>query len=176
MYTTTLQDLPGDIADLLRRLQESELSIFIQQSPYAFPSIETLHVIALTLMIGSIWLVDLRLLGLASTDRPVTELCAKVLPLTWAAFVAATVAGALLFITQAIDYYENTSFRIKILLMVLAGLNMLYFQYLTYKDVANWNHGPKIPIMAKTAAALSLTIWIAVVFCGRLVAFTMLPG
>jgi hypothetical protein len=170
------QDLTGDITTLLRTLQESELSMFIQQSPYAFPSVETLHVIALTLVIGSIWLVDLRLLGLAATERPVTEVCARILPLTWGAFVAATIAGLLLFITQAIDYYENTSFRIKVLMMALAGLNMLHFQHLIYRDVADWNRGPRIPIMAKAAAALSLMIWIAVMFCGRLVAFTMLPS
>ena len=92
-------------------------------------AIETIHVIAITLVFGTIAIVDFRLLGLGSNNRPVTELCRDVLPWTWIAFAFAAVTGGLLFVSHATQYFGNTAFRAKMLLMLLAGINMVVFEF-----------------------------------------------
>jgi len=112
---------------LMEWLQASSLAVFIHQTKWAFTTIEVVHVIAISMVIGSIATVDLRLLGFASTKRPFTELAREVLPFTWAAFVLAAMAGSLLFISQATAYFASTTFWIKMSIIVLAGINMLIF-------------------------------------------------
>src|SRR5438067_1384626 len=119
-------------------LQASSLAIFIHQSKWAFTTIEVVHVVAISLVIGTIVIVDLRLLGLASTKRPFTELARAVLPCTWVAFVLAAMAGSLLFVSQATQYFVNTMFWIKMSIMVLAGINMLIFEFITVRGVQKW--------------------------------------
>jgi hypothetical protein len=160
---------------LLRWLEATSISVFIQESSWAFPAIETVHVIALALVIGTIAIVDLRLLGLASRQRPVTELCHEILPWTWGAFVCVATAGVLMFVSQPTAYYVNTAFRIKLLLLIFAGANMLVFQLFTYRDVSSWDRDKQIPLAGKIAGAISLTCWVAIVFLGRWIGFTMMP-
>jgi hypothetical protein len=131
-------------------------------------------VLAISLVVGSIAIVDLRLLGLASTKRPFSELAGAVLPFTWAAFVLAVLAGSLLFISQATAYFTNTMFRIKILMIVLAGINMLIFELITVRGVQDWDR-KRIPApAARLAGGLSLTCWVLVVIFGRWTGFTVM--
>ena len=101
------------LTKLMEWLQASSLAVFIHKTAWAFTTIELVHVFAISLVIGTIAIVDLRLLGLASTKRPFTELARGLLPWTWAAFVLATMAGSLLFISQATEYFVNTAFWIR---------------------------------------------------------------
>ncbi len=109
------------------------------------------HVIAISLVIGSIAIVDLRLLGIASTKRPFTQLAREVLPFTWAAFVLAAMAGSLLFISQATAYFMSTTFWIKMSIMALAGINMLIFEFKTVCGVQKWGLDPTPPLPARLA-------------------------
>jgi hypothetical protein len=160
----------------LESLEHSALAVSIAESKWAFPIIETIHVIALTLMIGTVLIMDLRLLGLASVKQRYTALKRDVLPWTWWAFGGAVVSGCLMFITQATKYYENEAFRIKLFLLLLAGINMLVFELMIASGAANWNQESSVPWPGKVAALLSITLWIAIVFFGRRVGFTMLLG
>ncbi len=162
-------------ADLLGWLEGLPLSAFVRESPWAFPTAESCHVLALSLVIGTIAVVDLRLLGVASTNRPVTELCREVLPLTWSAFVLAAIAGALMFVSNAAAYWANSAFRIKFALLALAGINMLAFQFITWRGVARWDRDASTPAAAKFAGIISLCCWVGVVFFGRWIGFTMSP-
>src|SRR5471030_541916 len=85
----------------------------IRENESLFPWIESIHVLAITLVVGSIWIVDLRLIGVASLDRAVTRLAKEVLPCTWMAFAVAAVTGSLLFISNAVNYAHNFYFQIK---------------------------------------------------------------
>ena len=155
-------------------IEYSSLGISIAESLWAFPTLETIHVIALVTVLGTIFVMDLRLLGLASNQIAVTRMSKDTLPWTWAAFVLAAITGTLLFISKASSYMINPYFLFKMWLIVIAGLNMLYFHFVTQKTVAQWDEHPApLPTGAKVAATLSLVFWIAVVFCGRAIGFTL---
>jgi hypothetical protein len=155
-------------------LQATSWAVFIHRTPWAFTTVELVHVFAISLVIGSIAIVDLRLLGVASTKRPLTALAGAVLPVTWTAFVVAVLAGSLLFISQAPAYFTNTTFRIKMLLIVLAGINMLIFELITMRGVQEWDLKPVPPLPARLAGGISLACWVLVVVFGRWTGFTVM--
>lgn len=145
----------------------------IAESTWLFPAFEALHVIAIALVVGSIAIVDLRLLGITSRRKSVTELAAEILPWTWGLFVLAAMAGSVLFISNAESYFHNTPFRLKMLCIALAGLNMLFFHAFTWRNVHLWDRDGPTPTGAKIAGGLSLTFWVLVVVFGRWVGFTL---
>lgn len=153
-------------------LEGSTLAQFIAVSAWAFPTIETLHVLFLTTVFGSVALLDLRLIGLAFRDRRITDLSAEVLPITWTAFVGAAVSGGLLLSSQATVYLANTSLRLKALMLALAAVNMLIFHLVTWRRVHRWDERGVPPLAARFAGALSLSFWIGVVVFGRWIGFT----
>ena len=154
-------------------LENSPLGMFISGSTWAFPTIESIHVFFLVIVVGTIAIVDLRLLGVASRNHKVSQLSNDVLPLTWGAFVGALVTGSLLFSSKATHYLANWPFKLKMGLLLLAGLNMLLFHFLTYRDVKRWDDDPVTPQAARLAGFLSLTFWIGVVAFGRWIGFTV---
>jgi hypothetical protein len=163
------------LAALMEWLQATPLAVFIHQRPWLFTTIEVVHVFAISLVIGTIAIVDLRLIGFASAKRPFAELAGQVLPLTWIAFVLAALAGSLLFISRATDYYVSTTFQIKMAVIVLAGINMLIFELITMRGVEQWNVAAKPPPAARLAGGISLTCWVLVVVFGRWTGFSVLP-
>jgi len=154
-------------------IEYSSLGITIAESTWMFPTIETLHVIALVTVIGTIALVDLRLVGVKGHALRVSQLAKDTLPWTWGAFALAAITGGLLFISKASSYMINPYFLWKMGLMALAGMNMLYFHMTTWRTVEHWELDPSFPAMAKLAGWLSLLFWLGVVFCGRLIGFTL---
>jgi hypothetical protein len=135
-----------------------------------FPVVESAHVIALTLVAGTIFIVDLRLVGLASRHMRFTTLSEQILPWTWRAFALAAVTGSLLLAANAGSYYGNTPLRIKAVLLLLAGLNMAWFQGVVYRDVARWDGG-RPPVRARLSGWLSLLLWTGIIVCGRWAGF-----
>jgi hypothetical protein len=161
-----------DIAGFLASLESSNLAIRIRDSLYLFPLIESFHVVGLALVFGTIAIVDLRLLGIASTRRPFRRMMSDIMKWTWAAFILTATAGLLMFITNANVYYHNFFFRTKIVLLALAGLNMLVFELTAGRTVHRWDKDPAAPLAGKTTAVLSLLLWITIIFMGRWIGFT----
>ncbi len=159
--------------DLIAYFEDSGLAESIRENDVLFPLIESVHVVAICLVVGSILVLDLRLLGLASIHRPVSRLTAAVLPVTWGAFAVAATTGFLLFISNATKYLENGYFVAKILLICAAGVNMIIFHGISAKDLPQWEKEPMPPLRARLAGVLSILLWIAVVACGRWIGFTM---
>ena len=162
-----------DIDAALRWLQMTPVAKTISENEIIFPWIESIHVLAIVIVVGSISIVDLRLLGVASLDRAVRRLMGDVLPLTWTAFAVAAVTGSLLFSSDAFNYGHNFFFRGKLILLCLAGLNMALFHAVGAEDIARWGATRQTPPGAKAAGAASLVVWAAVVACGRLIGFTV---
>ncbi len=159
--------------EFLTWLQETPLAQYIRESEWAFPTIESLHVIALTIVFGTIVIVDLRLCGLASTNRRFSEMADEILPWTWGAFALAVIFGSLLFSSHALIYFNNAAFRLKFVFMLFAGMNMLIFELVTRRSISQWDLGNKMPWAARLAGALSLIFWTASVYLGRQTGWTM---
>jgi len=161
-----------DVHAYLKALQQSGIALGIRDSLYWFPTLEAVHVVALSLVFGTILIVDLRVLGVASTRRLFRRVSGEALRWTWLAFAVAVVTGALMFASNAVVYFDNLSFRIKMVLIVLAGLNMLAFHY-TEGDSASWHRSVPVPTLSKVCAIASILLWIGVIGAGRTIGFTI---
>ena len=100
----------------------------------------------------------------------ISYLAQHMLPWTWIAFIGAVVTGVLMFMANAVGYFDKAPFLIKMGLLLGAGLNMLYFQIVTYRGVAGWDVGPP-PAGARVAGMISMVCWIGVVAFGRWIGF-----
>ena len=161
------------VTAFLEGLQAWPWAVFIHKTRWAFTTVAVVHVFAVAMLVGTIAIVDLRLLGVAFTKRPFSELSRRLLPFTWAAFVLAAMAGSLLFISRPLEYIASPVYWTKMSLIVLAGINMLIFEFITVRGVPEWNLKPTPPAAARLAGGLSIVCWILVVACGRLVGFTL---
>ena len=161
-----------DIGASLQWLEASALATRIRDSLYLFPFLESIHVIGLALVFGTIGVIDLRLLGAASTERPFKRMASDILKWTWGAFALTALTGSLMFITNAGVYYHNFYFRTKMALLVLAAVNMLSFELTLGRSVHRWDKATAAPPAGRAVAVLSLVIWISVIFAGRLIGFT----
>lgn len=151
--------------ELLRTIEATGVATAIRENESFFPWIEALHVLAITLVVGSISIVDLRLVGLASRERSIAVLARDVLPWTWTAFALAVISGALLFSSNAFTYAHNAWFQAKFAFLVLAGVNMSVFHLLVGSKVEGRG--------ARIAGTISLLVWVCVVLCGRWTGFTI---
>jgi uncharacterized membrane protein len=158
---------------LLKNLENTGFAVAIREGSVLFPWIECVHVLALTLVIGSIAVVDLRLIGVTSRDRSVAEITAGVLPVTWTAFAFAVITGFLMFASNATTYGSNTYFRIKMLCLVLAGINMGVYHLVVNRGVENWVDPAATPARARIVGGISLFLWLAIVAAGRWIGFTI---
>jgi uncharacterized membrane protein len=172
LYRVRAQRLQMDLEGLLASLEASGLATTIRNSQLLFPLIEFVHVLGLTTVFGTIVIVDVRLLGIASTERPFSRVASDVLKWTWLAFAVTVTTGLLMFITSAGTYYHNVYFRAKMVLIVLAGINTLAFELTAKRSIQSWDRNAAAPAVGRIVAAVSLVIWIAVVCLGRWVGFS----
>jgi uncharacterized protein DUF6644 len=161
-----------DLTELFQRLYDSPWAVVIRENDVAFPWIECLHVLAISVVVGSISVVDLRLLGLAWRDRPVGALLRHILPITWIGFALAAASGFVLFASNAPTYARNPFLQLKMGLLVLAGVNMTAFHLWSRRNLPRWESAPLLPFRAKLAGAVSLLCWIGIVAAGRWIGFT----
>jgi hypothetical protein len=160
-----------ELQQICEWLNDTTLATSIRESDVVFPVIETVHVLAITLLAGTVAIVDLRLLGVVLKRERVSQVAGQILPLTWAGFVAMFLSGALLFLAEAAKAYSNQAFRFKMLLLIVAGLNPLLFHSTVYRSVASWDDATVTPRRARAAAVLSLTLWSAIIVAGRAIAY-----
>ncbi|MGX7895949.1 DUF6644 family protein [Tsuneonella sp. HG222] len=153
-------------------LEQTGLAQAIQESLTAFPLLEVAHVWAIALVVGSIFLFDLRLLGVASKSYPLDRLMRTVLPVTVGAFVFAVLTDFLMFVSRATSYLGNPVFLIKLGLLLAAGVNMALFHAWSHRRVAGWSVGQHVPPAARLAGLCSLVLWSAILTAGRFVGFT----
>ncbi len=159
------------IERFLEWLGETPWSVGLLESLYLWPLIESTHVLALGLFVGTTAMMDLRLLGLAYRNVPITAFTGRMLPWTRIGFALMTVTGLLLFYSQPLRYYHNVFFRVKVAVLVLAGFNAAFFHRGIHRSAPDWAHDAKPPRAARIAGAVSLAAWAFVVVAGRLIAY-----
>jgi uncharacterized membrane-anchored protein len=161
-----------DFAQWVHAVEYSGVGQWMRTSVKGLPIVEATHVACAAIVFGTVFVVDLRLIGVPHNQRPVTLISEEMLRLTWGAFVISVVTGTLMFTANAHTYVVNTAFRIKMLALVAAGLNMLIFQHFTYRSVGAWDKDLPAPRAARWAGIASICIWVAVIFLGRWIGFT----
>jgi hypothetical protein len=151
-------------------LESMPLAVAMRQELWLYPAVEIVHIAGLAVLVGSIVVLDLRLLGF-SRSIPVSALTRHVLPWTAAAFMLIVPTGLLMFTAHAADFLTNRAFQLKLLLIMLAGVNAALFHVGTYRSVALWDRDVAPPARARAHAAVSLLLWFSVISCGRLLAY-----
>ena len=152
----------------LEWLQNTWIGLLVAESTWGYPTFETMHAVGMALLIGSLGLIDLRVLGY----KPELPLLGtqSLLPLAWLGFTLNAISGTLLFMSNAVEFFANPMFRAKIVLIVLAGINAALLSRRIY---------PESPAGAAAApttgtkwiAATSLVFWFGAVICGRFIAY-----
>ena len=157
--------------DFFGWLSDTSWSVGLHESQYAYSIIESIHVWAMAVFFGTTVMFDLRLLGWTMRGVPVAEVVGRVRPWTIGAFVIMVISGSLLFYAIPLRSYQNIFFRVKMLLLLLAGLNVLIFHARVYPKVVGWDRDAVPPVPARIAGALSLTLWICIIVSGRMIAY-----
>jgi hypothetical protein len=151
-------------------IERSALAVAMRQELWLYPSVEILHILGFVTLVGSIAVLDLRLLGL-SRQVPVRGLARHVLPWALGALIVIVPTGLMMFLAHATDFVTNRAFLVKLSLIFAAGINAAAFHVGAYRSVDQWDSGTATPALAKVHALLSLSIWTGVIACGRLLAY-----
>jgi hypothetical protein len=152
-------------------LDQTAVGSTIRQSLWLFPAIETLHLLGMAALVGTITVLDLRLLGWAMPQRRVSQIAAQLIPWAWLGFSVQVVTGVLLFSSEAVKIYGNPAFRLKMLLLLLAGIQALIFQTVVSRKLPAWDDRPALPVVAKVIGLVSILLWVAIVTAGRFIGF-----
>lgn len=152
-------------------LENSSWATAIHQSLWLFPMLETAHLFGIVSLVGATSALDMRLMGLTMKGEPVSRLAGRLLPWAWAGLTIQVVTGFCLFASEATRCFENKAFRVKMVMLVLAGLNALIFHQTVYRRVTIWDEAPATPVGAKLAGCCSILLWFGIVAAGRWIAF-----
>jgi hypothetical protein len=152
-------------------LEQTSVGTTIRESLWLFPVIETVHIFGIILLVGGTSILDLRLMGLAFRDEPVSKLSGRFLPWAWAGFFIQVTTGGLMFSSEATKMYGNLGFQVKMLMILAAGLNAFIFHSLAYQSVGKWDKDPVAPVSARIAGLLSILFWFGIVAAGRWIAY-----
>lgn len=158
-------NLPG----LAHWIEAQPLHLFMEQNKLAFVAAETLHFMGLTILIGALMIIDLRGLGFFKR-MPLLE-AHKLVPVAIGAFLVQLLTGIAFIFNGPQNYFDDLSFRIKMLLVVLAGLNALAFEFAVFRPLAAGKSGVETGAVIKISSAASLIIWACVLICGRLIPY-----
>jgi len=161
-----------EIPSIVRSIEASGAGEWMRMSLKAMPVVEAIHVLTTAIVFGTILIIDLRLLGFPNTRRPFTRISDELTRYTWGAFLISAVTGLLMFAANASTYYGNTAFRIKMLALLVAGVNMAVFELVTRRGVAAWDKDVAPAPAARFAGAASIVIWVTVIVVARWIGFT----
>jgi len=152
-------------------LAETPWSIGLHESQYAYSILESVHVWTMAVFFGLVMMFDLRLLGFIMRKVPVSEVVDRLVPWTVGAFIVMVITGLLLFYAIPLRSFQNIFFRFKMILLVVAGLNVWIFHTRIYPRVVGFDGDDVPPKAARIAGAVSLTLWIGIVMSGRMIAY-----
>jgi hypothetical protein len=154
-------------------LQNTPISTSIRESTAFWPILEGSHLIGMALMMAPVMMYDFRLIGVKWKSDPVSKVKWGFLPVTFFGFTLMVVTGVILFWSEPLKCYMSVYFRIKVVALILAGLNALVFHSSIDRTTAQWDMASPPPFRARMAGVLSLTIWTAVIFAGRYTAYNL---
>lgn len=160
-----------DPTPMLVALEKSSVGQTISRSIWVFPAIEMLHMFGIVALVGATSILDLRLMGLMLREEPITKLAHITLHWAWIGATIMILTGGLMFVSEATKCYTSYAFRVKMVMMLLAGINALVFHTFSFRSVNRWEVGGT-PLAAKFAGACSILLWFGIVGAGRWIAFS----
>ena len=152
-------------------LGNTSWSIAFHESRYVFLVVLMIHVLTLSVFVGTALMIDLRLLGRTMTDVPVSQVMTRLMPWTQAGFLVMLVTGSLLFYAAPVARYENIFFRVKMAALAMAVINMWLFRRTVYRRVGEWDLDPVPPRRVRMVGALSLLLLALIITAGRMMAY-----
>lgn len=152
-------------------LSQTSFSEALRNDPYPYPVLIIIHVITLALFGGVVAIGNLRVLGKALQSVPVSTVLRQFRPWKWTGFAILLITGALLTLSDPMEYYTNIMYWISLAVLLLTGVNALIFYRGPYRTVADWDNDSVTPPSARGWAIRSLILWISLVFIGRAIAF-----
>lgn len=156
-------------------LHDTAFGTLIRESTWGEPLLETIHVLTLTVFLGFVILLDLRLLDLALRRTPVSTVFKQLNPWLFGSFGVMIVTGVSLFSGDPVLFYETIFFKLKMVMLLAAALNVVAFNFTVGRSLAQWDALPATPRGAKVIAMASLILWVSVVACGRGIAYVLPP-
>jgi len=164
---------PPPFRDFFVWVSELPGSLYLREdAPSFFGTFLTLHVLSMCLFLGLVFMMDLRLLGVAHRDTPITQIQKRLFPWQLVGAIVMSISGLVLFYAQPVLYWGKGFYWVKMLVaMPLAMLNLLVFHFTTYRSVGAWDTSVSPPFGAKLAGVLSIVLWVTVLSFGRLVAY-----
>ena len=160
--------------DLLRFFEwlgNTSWSIALHESRYVFLLVLMIHVLTLSVFVGTAAMIDLRLLGKTMTRVPVSQVVARLLPWSEAGFLVMVVTGTLLFYAAPVARYENVFFRLKMAALLIAIMNVWVFRRTVYRRIGEWDLDPVPPRRVRMVGALSLILLAIIITAGRMMAY-----
>lgn len=152
-------------------LENAALSQAMREQVWLYPTVEIVHIVGFSVLVGAVTLFDLRLLGCAAA-LPVRTLARHLLLWALASLLLIVPAGAAMFAAQPAEFAGNAVFLLKLGLILVAGANAAIFHLGVYRSVEQWNIDTPTPAIARLQALLSISLWIGIISCGRLLAYT----
>jgi len=163
------------VEPFLHWLAGTPFSTLMRESVWAEPIVETVHVLTLTVFLGFVLLLDLRMLDLVLRRKRVAEVLEQLSPWLFGGFAVMIVTGLLLFTADPVAFYSTLFFKLKMIMIVLAGLNVLTFNATLGRGIATWDQGTATPWKVKLSGLVSLVLWVSVVAAGRGIAYALPP-
>jgi len=159
------------IRTFLEWLGSTEWSVRLLESFWVWPLVESTHVLSVALFAGTAMMMDLRLLGVSFGKLRASDFTGRLLPWTRAGFGLMVTTGLLVFYSNPIRYYQNIFFRVKVVVLLIAGLNVWLFHSRIHERIADWDGDARPPRAARVAGAVSIAAWTLVIVSGRMIAY-----
>ena len=158
---------------LCEQIEASSLGVFVRESIWGFPILVGTHIIGLVFSAGIVVWLDLRLLGISMTGVPVSRVYRRLMPLAFLGFAVMMTSGVTIFTGFATSAYKNPYFRVKLVMLALAGLNALVYHTNIERRIALWDRQPTPPVPARMAGIISILAWATVILAGRMMSYTL---
>ena len=152
-------------------IERTPLSQAIQVTSWSVPAVQTVHILAIAAVMASVLMLNLRLLGVVGTDRPLAEVSARIRPVIWWTLPILLLSGAVLIVGEPVRSLENWVFQLKMILLVAVIIITLAYQAPLNKDSNFWDATSGRRSAIKLIALLSLTLWVGIVCAGRWIAY-----
>ena len=152
---------------IFKWFDKSWIALFISDSRWLFPAIEAVHIVALAILFGALLVLNLRLLGIVMSDKPIAGLAQEFAPWVLCSLIIILSTGFLLFSSEALKAYANTPFRVKMVFLLAA----IVFHYTLYSRVTHADETAISPVWNKLAAIVSIVLWLGVGIGGRGIGF-----